>query len=87
VWHEGANLLGEMHRGLWITAIGAVFERLGMARKRSIFHDSAFPKFSLCHSDDARSAEEESAFCRQLNEAIRENRFLAQKAGFGMTKG
>jgi hypothetical protein len=43
-----------MHRGLWITAIGAVFERMGMARKRSIFHDSAFPKFSLCHSDDAQ---------------------------------
>jgi len=25
-WHEGANLLVEMHRGLWITAADGVFE-------------------------------------------------------------
>jgi hypothetical protein len=39
----------------------------------------------LCHSDDSRSEEEESAIGRRRCSAVQE-RFLAQKPRFGMTK-
>jgi hypothetical protein len=47
-WHEGANLLAEMHRGLWISARDGQSEDLFLRSPRFF---SAYLSFLICVGD------------------------------------